>query len=68
MVKHKLKLELALPEKSVFIPRVFAPEEQDVYSPALLSYPAPLGAECKVKRQKNIALRWSAELFRDARL
>ena len=32
----------------------------------LLSYPAPLGAECKVNTQKHIALRWSAESYRYA--
>jgi hypothetical protein len=29
----------------------------------VLSYAAPLGAECKVNTQKHIALPWSAELF-----
>ena len=35
--------------------RFLAPEEQDVYSPDLLSYPAPLGAACKVNA--HITLR-----------
>ena len=29
--------------------QVFAPEEQNVYSPDRLRYPAPLGAECAEK-------------------
>ena len=59
----KPTLELALPEKLViFGIEVLAPEEQHVYSPSFLIYPAPVGAACKQKRSDHLALRWSAQV------
>jgi hypothetical protein len=42
---------------------VLAPVEQHVYSPRFLIYRAPLGAACKRKAPKHMALRWSAQVL-----
>lgn len=58
-----MRLQLALHEESSSVSGVLAPEEQHVYSPKFLIYPAPSGAECKPHPSKQMALRWSAQLF-----
>jgi hypothetical protein len=51
----QFRVQAALHEKSSsLVSRVLAPEEQHVYSPSFLIYPAPLGAECNLDAQIDI--------------